>query len=273
MTYPIVLLLLFGALFVLYVLFLAWRHMRTRRLRRLLETMPFPETYRTHLRRIAHYNALSSEERAKVERAVLRFIRTKEFAGIRLQIDEEMKVVVAFYASLMVLHKARECYGGLKSILLYSGAFLVEEAYEEGGIVTRGEFELDGQSSGDTVVLSWEDARAEAYDLQPYNVIIHEFAHILDFEEGMAADTPPTEKVLQREYDTLFDAMQSGDFPEGHLLGVYALHNKAEFFAVSSERFFQCPARLADDLPELFDALRRFYGCDPRRWGVEAPFP
>ena len=271
MSYPIVLLWLFGALFLGYLLFTLWRRIEASKLERMLATTPFPQRYRAFLEHTVHYHALDSEERTRIERAILRFIHTKEFRGIRLEVTDEMRVVVAFYAALAGLYKMSDPYAGLATVLLYSGPFLVEEKFDDRGIVTSGAFELDGQSSTDTVVLSWEDARHEAYELQPDNVIIHECAHVLDFSEG---DGNAWIETVDLAYGEYVEALQSGaTAPGAVLLGAYASENEAEFFAVASERFFHTPARLRRELPEVFRALEGFYGCDPGRWGVEAPLP
>ena len=39
-----------------------------------------------------------------------------------------------------------------------------------------------------------------------------------------------------------------------------------EFFAVATETFFELPAELAAEDPELYAELARFYGVDPARW-------
>jgi Mlc titration factor MtfA (ptsG expression regulator) len=264
MTYPIVLLWLFGALFAAYLLFQAWRSLRRHRLERRLETMPFPEAHRLHLQRIAHYNALTPAERRRIERAILRFMHTRNFSGAGLQVTDEMKLLVAFYASLIVLCMEGEPYAHLTDVILYARGFVVEERFEEGGIVSSGEFELDGQSSPDTVVLSWEDAKAESCTLTPHNVIVHEFAHVLDFSFGAA-------EKIQQQYDAFKEAAREGESPDCYSrFDSYAAYNEAEFFAISSELFFQCPAWLYGNQPVLFGLLQDIYGTDPRRWDVEA---
>jgi Mlc titration factor MtfA (ptsG expression regulator) len=265
MTYPIVLLWLFGALFAAYLLFQMGRSLRRRGLERRLETMPFPETYRVCLQRIAHYNALSATERRQIERAILQFLHTKNFSGVGMRVTDEMRLLVAFYASLITLYREGEPYANLSDVILYARGFVVEEEYEDGGIVSSGEFELDGQSSPDTVILSWEDAEAESYGLHPYNVIIHEFAHVLDFADGAA-------EGMRTEYEAFTQALQEGGEASRRYerFDDYTAYDEVEFFAVSSERFFQCPAWLHQRLPSLFGLLQRFYGTDPRRWDVEA---
>ncbi|HEX9610635.1 MAG TPA: zinc-dependent peptidase, partial [Gemmatimonadales bacterium] len=47
------------------------------------------------------------------------------------------------------------------------------------------------------------------------------------------------------------------------VLDHYGAKNKAEFFAVATETFFEQPEQLQQRHPELYDELRRFYGQDP----------
>ena len=42
----------------------------------------------------------------------------------------------------------------------------------------------------------------------------------------------------------------------------YAVTNEAEYFAVATEVFFEQPGALSDELPEVYAALRDFYGLD-----------
>jgi Mlc titration factor MtfA (ptsG expression regulator) len=275
MVYPLALLWLFGTLFSLYFLFVLLKELLLRHRLRAIERMPFPQTYRRYLERIEHYRYLSSEEKAKVERSILRFIHTKNFIGVRLQLRTEMKVVIAFYACLIVLKKEGYCYPRLKNILIYSHDFIVDEIKEFGGIYTKARFVLEGQSGDETVVLSWHEARKQAYHLRHRNVIIHEFAHELDFEDGAADGVPPLERsvyaewvhVMHREYVRLENAVQKGRFLGKYKqLGEYAATSEAEFFAVTSELFFERPYRLYKNFPEIFNELQRFYGCDPREW-------
>lgn len=275
MAYSPALLWLFGALFFLYLLFQMLGQIARQRRLRAISRMPFPERYRSYLRRIAHYRHLGDEEKVKIERSILRFIHTKEFIGVRLQIRTEMKVVIAFYACLIVLKKEGYCYPRLKQILLYSHDFIVDEIKGFGGIYTKARFVLEGQSGDETVVLSWHEARKQAYHLRHHNVIIHEFAHELDFEDGAADGIPPLERsvygewvhVMHREYARLAKAVQKGRYLGKYKqLGEYAATNEAEFFAVTSELFFERPYRLHANFPAIFSELEKFYGCDPRGW-------
>ena len=137
-----------------------------------------------------------------------------------------------------------------------------------GGIYTKGTFLLEGQSSGSTVVLVWSDVKKDAYHLHENNVVIHEFAHELDFLDGIADGTPPMPyskyhewaQVLSHDFNHLQEiTLNDREWGKYKLIGSYAATNEAEFFAVISERYFEAPEKLKKHFPELFQELEEFY--------------
>jgi hypothetical protein len=237
--------------------------------------MPFPNPWRAYLEKTLHYPRLTSDKKTRIERSILIFIHMKTYVGAGLDITDEMKIVTAFYACLMVQNRPGDGYPSLQTIILYSDDFVVDELHEHGGIVSKGRSVLDGQSSPDTVVLSWHDAEAEAYHPSEHNVIIHEFAHILDFEDGLSDGVPllpnaeekTWEHVLGHAFKTLEHALEHGHLSEKYqLLGEYAATNEAEFFAVASERFFMRPEPLRHHFPALYSLLESFYLTSPEEW-------
>ena len=125
---------------------------------------------------------------------------------------------------------------------------------------------------GGEVVLSWSDLVAG--DENPNdgrNVGLHEFAHQLDMEDGVADGTPPMplpsykhwSEVMSREFhklQKLYKKHKKG------FLDYYALTNAAEFFAVATEAFFEKPKLLRRKEPELYEALKEYYRLDPASW-------
>jgi len=269
MSYPLALLSIFTLLFLITAAIVYYRGRQQRLLLEKLRDMPFPETWRSYLERTVTYPHLAPQARASVERSLLTFVHTKTFSGIGLDVTDEMRVVIAFYACLMVRNRPHYDYPTVSGILVYADEFVVDEHHEEGGIVYEGRSVLDGQSSPDTVVLSWYDAEAEAHHPSEHNVIIHEFAHILDFEDGVSdgfpllpkAEEKRWEHTLEHEFKAHQKAVGHGHLSgKHHFLGDYAATNEAEFFAVASERYFMQPERLQHHFPELYDLLADFYG-------------
>jgi hypothetical protein len=128
------------------------------------------------------------------------------------------------------------------------------------------------------VVLSWDEVLAGAAD--PHdgrNVVIHEFAHRLDQAGGSANGAPwmpgaqrrrQWADVFSREFTALQQRLARN---EAGLIDAYAATNAAEFFAVTSELFFERPEALAAAHPRIHEQLRGFYGVDPRHWQGTTP--
>jgi len=272
MTYFSALLLLFGGLgatfFGIYLLY----EMRNRQLLHKIDSLDFPESYKKILSKTPHYSKLSTQDQKKLQRSILRFIYTKDFVGVGLEVTDEMKVVIAFYACLLLVHKETEsCYEELKTIIVYPHAVIVKEVKSAGGIFTKEQFVIQGQSANDTVVITWHEAKKEAYHLRHNNVIIHEFAHEIDFMDGYIDGVPPLEKskydgwtnTFQKEFTTLNKiALKDRGWGKYKLLGAYAASNEAEFYAVVTERFFEAPASLKKHFPNLYNELESFYEID-----------
>ena len=163
----------------------------------------------------------------------------------------------------------------MRQILVYPGAFVVDRVHADGsGVLQDRRQVLAGESwTLGQVVLSWDDTLDGARSPDDgRNVVIHEFAHQLDQENGRANGAPPMRgrarrarwaRVLSAE----FAALQR-DLHEGRetLLSSYGAHDPAEFFAVASETFFEQAAALAATHPELYRVFADYYRVDPLSW-------
>ncbi len=272
MTYYTTLALLFGGLGLSALGFYFLRNLKREEQLQQIRTIPFKEEHRRLLKKTPHYNHLSESDKEKIERSIIEFAYTKEFIGVGLEVNDEMKVIIGFYACLLLLHvNTRHCYDTLKTIIIYPSAVMVENISSRGGIYTKENFIIEGQSADHTVVIIWDEAQQEAYQLRHHNVIIHEFAHEIDFMTGELDGTPPLEKskyhewtqLLSKEFSSLHHKLLHGKhLGKYDLLGEYAATNEAEFFAVVTERFFESPHSLEHHFPELYDALQSFYKID-----------
>lgn len=239
----------------------------------MIDSTPFPEAYRRVVQKIPHYGKLSQEDQKKIERSIRLFVSTKEFIGKEMEITDEIRVTIAFYACLLLLHiDAANCYENLKTIIVYPFAMVTEQVRANGGIYSKEEMVLSGQSANDTVVISWHDARKEAYHLRHENVVIHEFAHEIDMMDGEADGVPPLElsrynewsQVMYTEFKKLNSvALKNRDWGKYKTIGAYAATNEAEFFAVITERFFESPDSLKHHFPDLYKELKDFYNINP----------
>ena len=274
MAYYQHLLVFFVSLWILLMTFWFYHDYRHKKLLEKISSMPFPENYRNFLTGLAHYNKLSSYEKTKIEASILRFIYTKTFIGVKgLEVNDEIKILIAFHACLLLLHiETENCYDNLKTIIIYAHPAMIDKVQDNGGIFTKEQFLISGQSANDTVVIIWNEAKHEIYHPRHENVILHEFAHEIDFMDGEIDGVPPMERsryhewtsVLYKEFKKLNAvALKNRDWGKYKLLGEYAATNEAEFFAVLTERFYESPQSLKKHFPEIYNELKQFYNVDP----------
>ncbi len=219
---------------------------------------------------------LPADLQLQLKKHIQVFIAEKPFIGCNgLVVTDEMRVVVAAQACLLLLNRPTDHFANLRQILLYPSAFFVDRVQTEAGGVLRDQRQvLAGESwSQGQVVLSWDDVeQGAAIADDGRNVVVHEFAHQLDQADGHANGAPRLPRtrdrrrwtqVLDAEYQRLQRQLALG---EPTLLGDYAATNPAEFFAVAAEVFFEQPAQLLQECPALYAELSAYFCVDPTLW-------
>jgi Mlc titration factor MtfA (ptsG expression regulator) len=202
------------------------------------------------------------------------FLRTKRFeASGGLEISEAMRLIVAAQACMLILNLDAGCYPGVHVVLLYPGSFVprlpaLDHRLHTGPVPEP--VPLLGQHVRGVVVLSWDSVmRGTARSGDGDNVVLHEFAHELDIENGDVDGVPLLEapsstrewaRVLQHRFEDLRRAV---DADEPSVLNIYGATSRAEFFAVATEAFFEKPVALQRELPDLYTELQGFYRQDP----------
>ena len=196
-----------------------------------------------------------------------------------LLLRDEVRVTIAAQAAVLLLHRPTDYFSRLTSIIVYPTGYLAGESHVEGGVWSEGEEHLLGHTQRDlrALVLAWDEVRAGAAD--PYdgdNLVLHEFAHQLDFEDGSTDGTPALDTGAQMRAwatvlgDELEALRQAADAGEPTLLDPYGAEDAAEFFAVATETFFERAEELSRQHPRLYAELRRFYAQDPIAWRPRA---
>ena len=209
--------------------------------------------------------ALLSDSQRRLFHAQLEsFLQHKRFVGCAgLQPTEEMRLLIAGMACLMILRPGSRVFPQLRKLLIYPGPFWVTvHEPDELGLVSDEPEERIGESwEGDRVILSWPDVEA-ALDGDEVNVVAHEFAHQLDDESdaGQGAPVLTDYATWSEVMKTEFERLRRQRRPP--VLDPYGAESPAEFFGVVTEAFFQRGAELAQHHPQLYALLRDFYGFD-----------
>jgi Mlc titration factor MtfA (ptsG expression regulator) len=272
--------LILTVLALLLVMWLLGQPYWQARQRQRVYEQPFPAAWRDILkRRVPYVRALPADLQLQLKKHIQVFLAEKAFIGCAgLDITDEIRVTIAAQACLLLLNGPRNYYPGLRQILVYPGSFVVQRSHtDEAGVAHHGHDVLAGESWSDgQIILSWHDTvRGAASPADGQNVVIHEFAHQLDQETGVANGAPRLARrehyarwsqVLGAEYQKL----QARAHPSGHarasLFSDYGATDPAEFFAVISEVFFEQPKQMAQEHPALYRELAAFYRLDPLSW-------
>jgi Mlc titration factor MtfA (ptsG expression regulator) len=245
-----------------------------RRRRERIVSEPFPREWRAILERdVPRVRTLNDDERRRLEQKIQIFLAEKPFEGCNgLTITDEIRVTIAAEACFLLLGRDDDDdYPALDVILVYPSAYRGKIVRNDGGVVIEGETSRLGESwSRGVVVLAWDDVlRGARAPGDGHDVVLHEFAHQLDQEDG-AADGAPLlpdrrmygawSRVLGAEYARLVEADEEG---KKTLLDKYGATDPAEFFAVATETFFERPQQMKKRHPELYEQLAAFYRQDP----------
>lgn len=239
-----------------------------------LPTEPVPETWPAIIERLVPLSRqLPEAERVRLLRLAQLFFREVPMEGCGgLELTEEIRVTIAATACLLVLNFPYPRFAALRRVLVYPDTFVPVrlESPHSRGIQTEPGPELGEAWRNGIVVLSWNSVHSGDSSVgDDRNVVLHEFAHVLDGEDGAFDGTPILESAdAVREWVRIFAAefeREQDAVSHSHeaALDPYAATNRAEFFAVATEAFFESAARLRDRLPELYEQLRRFYRQDP----------
>jgi Mlc titration factor MtfA (ptsG expression regulator) len=244
-----------------------WLKRRSQRRRAL--SAAFPANWLAIIRQnVPPYSKLSPEAQQQVQDYTQQFLYDKNFEGCGgLVLDDEIRVTIAAQASLLLLNRKIRCYPRLYSVLVYPSAYVAKGEGDERS-VRLGESWRTG-----AVVLAWDSAKHGAANFADgRNLVIHEFAHQLDQEDGSSDGAPilagrssytAWARVLSREYERLRKRVDKG---KKSVIDAYGASHPAEFFAVASEAFFEKPRQLRSKHPELYGELQKFYEVDPQEW-------
>lgn len=242
---------------------------------RALARRPIPDgLWKRTLVRYPFLRRRDPADEAALRRLTSLFLDRKEFSAAGgLRLTNDVVVAIAAQACLPVLRLGLERYDGFVGIVVHPDAVLARRTtVDEAGVVHEYDEPLAGEAMAQgPVMLSWRDVRASGqHAAAGYNVVIHEFAHVLDLANGasdglpvLPPDLSPAEwsAALQPAFDDLVARVEAGRADGA--LDPYGAQGPDEFFAVASEAFFVAPAVLKEEHPVLYGVFVRFYRQDP----------
>lgn len=262
-----------GVVFIgLIAAFFATRRLARSARRKRLAARPFPSDWRQIVERnVPLYGRLPEELKTQLHRLVQVFLAEKRFEGCGgLAITDEIKVTIAAQACMLLLNRKATYFPKLHTILVYPDTYVAKSISSNGHIVSDEDSTRLGESwQNGPVVLAWNSVTGGTSNVHDArNVVLHEFAHQLDQEDG-AADGAPIlaersryvawARVLGSEYEAMQRRRRS-------VMNRYGATNPAEFFAVATETFFEKPRQMQKRHPELYSELRDYYQLDPVAW-------
>lgn len=247
-----------------------WRSWRRRR----ILAQPFPPEWETLLRQnVGHYARLNDDERDRLRQFVQVFVKEKYWEGLGgLVITDEIRVTIAGQACLLLLGFGGRFFEQPATVLVYPDEYFARQTTTlPGGIVSESMSMRLGEAwQRGPVILAWSSIQRDIQNsADGNNVILHEFAHVLDMLDFHVDGTPRLEtvgqyrnwhEVMTAEYNQLVDA---ADRHRATLLDQYGATSPAEFFAVATECFFEQPRQLQQRHARLYGVLRDFYKQDP----------
>jgi len=266
-----------GAVVVgLVVAFFVVKRLSRRARRRRVSALPFPGAWEQIIEKnVPLYKQLPDALKQQLHGHVQVFLNEKRFEGCGgLEITDEIKVTVAAQACMLLLNRQATYFPKLHNILIYPHTYVAKTLSSDGRVVVdRDSVRLGESWQNGPVVLAWDSVKGGTSNVHDArNVVLHEFAHQLDQEDGVADGAPilahraryvAWARVLGSEYETLQNSKKRR---RRSVMNKYGATNPAEFFAVATETFFEKPSQMQKRHPELYDELRDYYQLDPLEW-------
>lgn len=245
---------------------------KAQRRRRLLAA-EFPEAWKAILdKHLAMYRRMPEELKGQLHGIIQVLMAEKRFEGCGgLEVTDEMRVTILGQAAFLLLNRRTKFFPKLRTIYVYPYSYVAESREFDGIIMTEEDEVRLGESwDGGPVVLAWDDVLRDVRSLpRGHNVVLHEFAHQLDQEDGEADGAPILEsaggyrtwaRVLGEEYERLRQGRGRS------VISSYGAENPAEFFASATEAFFEKPELMREHHRSLYEELKGYYRIDPAQW-------
>lgn len=243
------------------------------RRRRKLLAEPFPLEWLGWLQsNCRHYARLTPEEQQRLQQDVRLLIAEKHWEGCRgLVVTPEMQVTIAAHAALLGLGFPALPFDRLVTILIYPETFASTSTRPgPAGIIDETpELRLGEAWYQGPVILAWREVVTDCVEVaRGRNVVLHEFAHLLDMSNRETDGVPDLDGVAPERWVTVFEDaytrhVRQTQHGRNRVLDAYGATSRAEFFAVASEAFFESAVALRTEHPQLYAIFKDYYRQDP----------
>lgn len=207
---------------------------------------------------VAFYVRLDIEQQAHFRERMQAFLDEVYVEGVEVALTELDYVLVAASAVIPVFGFGDWHYNKLSGVLIYPDSFnedLDFTANAEGkrilGMVGTGRFE------GQMILSKKALHNGFSNKTDKLNTGIHEFVHLVDKADGFTDGLP--ERLMSNQYsipwlNLMHEEMEAINSNKSDVRA-YGGTNKQEFFAVTSEYFFERPHLFKRKHPELYKML------------------
>jgi Mlc titration factor MtfA (ptsG expression regulator) len=259
---------------------------RRRCLRRLSAMKgPFPASWEQILQNhVAFFRAQADPEKERFRLLVKVFLAEVRITGIRTEVDDTVRVLVAASALIPTFGFHDWEYRRLGEVLVYPGSF--DEKYQSTGGAGENTLGMIGLQHLRGVMILSKPSLLAGFDVlsSAQNVGIHEFTHMVEQEEadyGLPVEVP---SQVVKHWVQYVARELSHPAANHSYISDYAYTNEHEFFAVLAEYFFKSPEVLRRKDPQLYAMLREMFHQDTlslpklpvtrlQRYGRNAPCP
>lgn len=224
----------------------------------------FPAEWRNILiQEVSFYSSLDAEEKSRFEYKVQVFLLNCRITGIKTSVDETDRLLVASSAVIPIFNFDDWRYANIDEVLLYPSRF--DEKFSMDG-PERDILGMVGNGYMEGKMILSKPALKYGFrnETDRKNTAIHEFVHLIDKTDGAVDGIPslllekqyaiPWIDLINKKIDEIFEGQSD--------INPYGGTNRAEFFSVVSEYFFERPKLLSRNHPELYKLLEKVFKQD-----------
>jgi hypothetical protein len=229
--------------------------------KRPVKTVALPAGYKNLLtEHVAFYRLLDEAGRIRFEQKLKEFLGYVSIHGVNTEVTDLDKLLISSSAVIPIFGFPEWKYYNLRDILLYPGSFNEEDfkTNRKGAIMG-----MVGNGTMQQMMILSKPALHNGFDniSDKENTGIHEFVHLLDKEDGDVDGLP--EALLNKQYtlpwlNLIADGI--AEIKKGKSdINVYGVTNKAEFFAVAAEYFFEQPELFKKNHAALYRLMTQIF--------------